>query len=196
MTQEKYSNKGIKAFNFCSFSDLQKEVIALSHSWGWLGCLVRQGLNIVGFDMNVKEAWDKLKGKKCLFYNSSDGLIHDSAALYRAVQKQPKGKTTVVEMSPDPVVNVNAHNRHLFPDEANLFYEEILKMLRIDRKETALEDIQVTEETINNLIQECFNTKEMGSRTYPTKEFFAEHLRQISSRYFMPVQPARISVIG
>lgn len=145
LVQEQYPSKKINAININSFSSLQLTVQTLLKGRGVLGLIGRISARILRLNLNPKEAWDKLRGKKCIFYNPGDEIIPKSASLYRAVKNNPVGKTLAIRLDPENSnhkrclkENKFEHNRRFKEDELEVLHNTILDMLDIDLWETDL----------------------------------------------------------
>lgn len=126
LIQEKYPDKKIAAINLRSFSDLHLETQELK----LLGSILRLGARVLSFDLNVKEAWGKLKGKKCIFYHKEDRIIPWNASLAKAVAKTGD-HTKIIQMH----THKHPYGHHLrpfCPTETELLFAQIGEMLKID----------------------------------------------------------------
>ncbi|NGX37102.1 MAG: hypothetical protein K1000chlam2_00252 [Chlamydiae bacterium] len=119
LIQEKYPDKKISAINICSFSSLQLTIQKVLGKWG---TLAKFGSMLLGVDMHVKEAWDKLKGERCVFFNPEDGTIPTSASLFQAVKDNSKGRCYLYEM-----LHIPDHSRPFFKDELEILNAQIQK---------------------------------------------------------------------
>ncbi len=120
--QQKYPAKQISAINICSFSSLRKVVYEILHpELPKISRIVSCGMRMIGVEINVKDAWRSLKGKKCVFFNEADNVIPFKASLAKAADI---GSLAVQMYSSMP-----SHNRKFSPEETRTLENQIRDIL-------------------------------------------------------------------
>jgi len=143
LVQEKYPDKEISAINLRSFATLHHEVQSVLDGSGVVPFLLRTLSKGVGFDMNVQEAWDKLKGKKVIWYHQKDQVIpYETASLAKSVKESRSTQTKIVsmhhhfedaEMWPADLIRIGFyHNRPFCSKEQKFLYDQIGEILGIE----------------------------------------------------------------
>ena len=127
LIQEKYPDKKISAINMCSFSSLRSEIQSLFSDSGIFSLIGKYIAPLVGIDMKVKSAWDKLKGEKVIFYNPKDEVIPRNASLYKAVKQHPIGTTKAIKMRAEK----SSENHCMKQGDNSTLSEEVTRILQL-----------------------------------------------------------------
>jgi len=127
-----------------------------------------------------------LQEKKTIFYCPSDGIISKSASIYKAVKRNPVGETTLVKMHAYPFPSDYSHMRPLYPDEANMYYKELLEMLDLDMKDTDLRPFKMNDEGFVKLLKKQHYIHAFFEATYPTCKVFNDQLAHGDYYCFSP----------
>jgi hypothetical protein len=129
--QEKYPQAEIKCMINSAYSDLANEF-----SWllggGILGKMAGQFIKAIGWQVNNKEAFDQLKGKKCLIYDKNDRVIPFKASLLQAVKSSLRGQVTKIKCSDTRGFSrPAAHGGPFTPWEIAAVQKQICEMLAL-----------------------------------------------------------------
>ncbi len=134
LAQKKYYNRKIKAVSINSFSSLKKVVLEKIKS---KPPLLKKGIsfamNQLDLDIPVTQAWNHLRGKKCIFFNNADDVIPHAASLAEAAAIG----TWVAELTPYP-----PHNRGFYPYERKAFYALLRSRDMLNIPQTLTESVK------------------------------------------------------
>lgn len=141
LVQEKYANRRMKVVNDRSYSDFAAAAgsfLGRMISLPGISFLARFLIQLLQLQIDSKEAWDSLKGRKSIIYHKLDGLIGYEASLYKAVKKDNHGTVTRIRMlQPDSRELLREyHNRLLNRLEQKAVIKEIKLMLDIHNTES------------------------------------------------------------
>jgi len=132
MIQEKYPDKKISVINGRSFAHLGTQIDEMFSGKGFFPGVLRILAKGLWFGMDVKEAFEKLKGQKVVFYHPDDEVIPYAASLAKTV-KESGSSATVIKMHNH--LTSNHHNRPFCSEELSLLRTKIGEILRIDFRE-------------------------------------------------------------
>ena len=102
LVQEKYPDKKISIIHDRSFNNVSSAAEAVVGNFCCcLGPLARCLLFSFGIEMNSMEAFEKLKGKRCVIYNKGDEIIpYQEASLHYHLRQEIRDSITEIEMAP------------------------------------------------------------------------------------------------
>lgn len=137
LIQEKYPDKKISMIHDRSFNHLTTEAGSLlsNQCCCCLGVFTSCFLSILGMEINSENAFEKLKGKKCVIYSTNDTTIpYETASLHKSLVDAGLHHFDTIALTPSVSEEINDHNRLFFDNENLAFIRIVENYLNLEKK--------------------------------------------------------------